>query len=221
MLSGKEKPERERTEKEIEERTVFLDALIENSPLAIVVVDHEHRVRMCNPAFERLFLYRSPEIVGASLDELIAPPGKASEALALTQRAIAGEVVRAATRRRRKDGSLVEVEVHGVPLRVRGELVGGYGLYFDITERKQAEEALRASAQDYRGLFEQAHDAILVFNPEDEAILDVNQRACEVYGFTREEFLGMSRDEIDALIAEDALEVDLAEDPSGRSREAG
>jgi PAS domain S-box-containing protein len=192
MESGKEKPEREWTEKEIEERTVFLDALIENSPLAIVVVDHEHKVRMCNPAFVRLFGYPEGEIISLPLDELIAPPELRDEAAGLTRQAVEGEVVRALTKRRRKDGSLVEVEVHGVPLRVRGELVGGYGLYLDITERKQAEQALRASAQDYRGLFEQAHDAILVFNPEDEVILDVNQRACEVYGFTREEFLGMS-----------------------------
>jgi PAS domain S-box-containing protein len=62
----------------------------------------------------------------------------------------------------------------------------------EARERERAEAALKRSEQDYRELFEQAHDAILVFNPEDEVILDVNQRACEVYGFTREEFLGMS-----------------------------
>jgi len=62
----------------------------------------------------------------------------------------------------------------------------------EARERERAEAALKRSEQDYRELFEQAHDAILVFNPEDEVILDVNQRACEVYGFTREEFLDMS-----------------------------
>ncbi len=43
---------------------------------------------------------------------------------------------------------------------------------------------------EYKGLFERAHDAIIVLNPEDGAVLDVNRRACEMYGFSREELLG-------------------------------
>ncbi len=66
------------------------------------------------------------------------------------------------------------------------------GVLLDITERKRAEEALKQSEQDYRGLFESAHDAIIIFTPENEIILDVNQRACEIYGFSRSEFIGMS-----------------------------
>jgi PAS domain S-box-containing protein len=65
-----------------------------------------------------------------------------------------------------------------------------------FTERKRAEEALKQSAQDFRDLFEQAHDALIVFNPEPEIVLDVNQRACEIYGFTRSEFIGMSLEAI-------------------------
>jgi PAS domain S-box-containing protein len=47
-------------------------------------------------------------------------------------------------------------------------------------------------AQDYRQIFENAHDPILLFRPEDEQVLNVNRRACEVYGFSHEEFLGIS-----------------------------
>lgn len=63
-------------------------------------------------------------------------------------------------------------------------------------ERKRAEEALKQSEQDFRNLFERAHDAILVFDPENEFVLDVNERACELYGFTRSEFIGMSLEAI-------------------------
>ncbi len=52
--------------------------------------------------------------------------------------------------------------------------------------------ALEQTSQDYRQIFESAHDAIIVFRPEDERVLNVNRRACEVYGFTREEFLEIS-----------------------------
>lgn len=66
------------------------------------------------------------------------------------------------------------------------------GTVQDITRRKRAEEALEQSARDYRTVFEQAHDAIIIFAPEREIVLDVNQRACELYGFSHSEFIGMS-----------------------------
>ena len=62
----------------------------------------------------------------------------------------------------------------------------------DITKNKQIEKKLKKSEEDYRGLFENAHDAILIFSHEDETVLDVNQRACDIYGFSRKEFLGKS-----------------------------
>lgn len=55
----------------------------------------------------------------------------------------------------------------------------------DISEQKQAE-------LDYKNLFESAHDAIIIFNPDNEIVLDVNERACQIYGFSRKEFIGMS-----------------------------
>ncbi len=70
----------------------------------------------------------------------------------------------------------------------------------DITRRKQIEQALEQSARDYRTVFEQAHDAIIVFAPEQEIVLDVNQRACDLYGFDRSEFIGMSLGCVDILI---------------------
>lgn len=66
----------------------------------------------------------------------------------------------------------------------------------DVTERHRAEETLKQTISDYRGLFENAHDAILIFSPDDETILDVNQRACAVYGFSRAEFIGLKLDSI-------------------------
>lgn len=129
-------------------------ALIENSPLAIVALDAQDRIEMCNPAFERLFLYRQSGIVGGNLDELIAPQELMSEAVGFTQRNLAGEIVHATTRRQRKDGTLVDVELHSVPLMVRGELIGTYGIYQDITARKQAEEQLQRSAERFRQLLE-------------------------------------------------------------------
>ncbi len=45
---------------------------------------------------------------------------------------------------------------------------------------------------DYRQLFENAHDGILLFDPESEIVLEANPRACEIHGLTHEEFVGTS-----------------------------
>ena len=57
-------------------------------------------------------------------------------------------------------------------------------------------EELRKASLDYRRIFENAHDAILIMAPEKEIVLNVNRRACEIYGRSREEFIGMSLEEI-------------------------
>jgi PAS domain S-box-containing protein len=59
-----------------------------------------------------------------------------------------------------------------------------------LVEQRTAE--LSQLTRDYRQIFDNAHDPIIIFTPEDERVLNVNRRACEVYGLSREEFLGLS-----------------------------
>ncbi|MBN1267722.1 MAG: EAL domain-containing protein [Anaerolineales bacterium] len=57
--------------------------------------------------------------------------------------------------------------------------------------RKETQKKLEKSRQELRGIFELAHDAILLIDPENRMIIDVNDRASDIYRFTREEFRGM------------------------------
>jgi PAS domain S-box-containing protein len=99
-----------------------------------------------------------------------------------------------------------------------GVAVSVQGTARDITERKCAEEALRQSEREYRGLFENAHDAILIFDPESEIVLEVNQRACEVYGISRSEFVGLSLATISSdvergrLVIKETLKLGMSHD---------
>jgi len=74
--------------------------------------------------------------------------------------------------------------------RAQAELRGAHDELARLVEERAQE--LRKASEDYRRIFENAHDAILILDPEDETVLNVNPRACEIYGFPREEFLGMS-----------------------------
>jgi len=69
-------------------------------------------------------------------------------------------------------------------------------LEHDIAERKRAEEALRNSEANYRAIFDAAEDAIFIHDIDSGAILDANPKACEMYGYTREE---LQRVDIGAL----------------------
>jgi PAS domain S-box-containing protein len=122
----------------------WLGSLIRNNPLATIVVDSSYGVQMCNAAFETLFGYREAEIIGQPVDDLITGPDSVREAREFNRRATAGEAVRAVTRRRRKDGSLVDVEVDIVPLMIDGAPLGAYGIYRDLTAEKRAERLLAA-----------------------------------------------------------------------------
>jgi PAS domain S-box-containing protein len=134
-------------EKRVEERTAYLNALIENSPLAIMVLDSAERVQLCNPAFEQMFQYPRLEIIGKSADGLLAEGSLLAEARGISRETLGGTPLSLVTRRMRKDRSLVDVELHGVPLVVNGQVVGSLGIYQDISVRKRAEEAMQQAKE--------------------------------------------------------------------------
>ena len=128
----------------------YFEEVLQNSPVAIVTLGRNYHIYSCNPAFERLFGYSSAEAVGRNLDELITTETTRSEAEQYTRDAL-DRAVHGIGRRRRKDGTMVDVEVLGVPVIVDGERVGLMGLYHDITEllsaRREAEAANSAKSQ--------------------------------------------------------------------------
>ncbi len=134
-------------ERRVQERTSYLNALIENSPLAIMVLDSAEKVQLCNPAFEQMFQYSRVEILGKLADGLLAEGNLLAEARNISRGTLGGAPVSLVTQRMRKDRSLVDVELHGVPLVVNGEVVGSLGLYQDISGRKRAEEAMRQAKE--------------------------------------------------------------------------
>ena len=131
-----------RAEQQLRERNMYLDALIAHSPFGIVTKDEESRVLFCNPAFEQMFQYSQQELQGKSIDDVIAPHDR-EEAARMTQAVLKGGVFHGTAQRRRKDGTFIDVELHGMRIYSGEKFVGAFAIYQDITERRRSEEKLQ------------------------------------------------------------------------------
>jgi diguanylate cyclase (GGDEF)-like protein/PAS domain S-box-containing protein len=113
-----------------------------------------------NPAFEEIFGYRTDEIMGKNLDDLVSDPDNAQESYDITKGVLSGKTMREIGKRRRKDGTLVDVEILGEPIIIDGKRIGVLGLYRDITIEKLATEKLKVSEERFRRIFEDSPVAL-------------------------------------------------------------
>jgi PAS domain S-box-containing protein len=125
----------------------YFHDLVLNNPVAIVNLDLDLNITSCNPAFEKLFGYGEEEVIGLNLDRLVTTEETLAEAQAYSEQMTAGRMAAGIGRRRRKDGSLVDVEIFSIPVMVGGERVGMMALYHDISELLQARRAAEEASQ--------------------------------------------------------------------------
>lgn len=132
--------ERKQSEEQLRREKAYLEQLFESSPEAIVVLDTDGQITSVNSEFTRLFGFLPEDAIGRSIDDLIAPETDRDYARSITHKVQSGERVSLEAIRRRCDGSDVEVSILAIPIIIEGGQEGVYGVYRDITERKQAEQ---------------------------------------------------------------------------------
>jgi diguanylate cyclase (GGDEF)-like protein/PAS domain S-box-containing protein len=150
LILGSEVSERNRVSLDLHEQSAYLNALIDNSPLGIVVFNQQGRVEFANPAFEKLLLYDRRDLAIGDIATLWLE-GVANA----LPKALAGETCHDTVRQRRKDGKILDLALHAVPLRVKGEVRGIYAIYEDISEQVRAAEAERKFADSQKHLVEE------------------------------------------------------------------
>jgi diguanylate cyclase (GGDEF)-like protein/PAS domain S-box-containing protein len=138
--------EAERAAEEVRQTKDTLAGVIDASPVAIICSDPERRIFLWNRSAEKIFGYTAEEALGQAANLL---PRKASaESRALFQRALSGETLRnLRIKRRRKDGSLVDVRAAAAPMyNPDGSVRGVARAYEDITDQVRAEDQLERVA---------------------------------------------------------------------------
>jgi diguanylate cyclase (GGDEF)-like protein/PAS domain S-box-containing protein len=147
LIVGSEVSERQRLAIDLNEQTSYLDSLIQNSPLGIVVLDRQGSVELANAAFEKLFQYNRHELASVDIGNIGMPGDEGTDSMHVIPQVFAGNAIHKTVRQRRKDGHILDLALHGVPLLVNGEVRGAYLIYEDVSEQIRASEAQRQHAE--------------------------------------------------------------------------
>jgi two-component system cell cycle sensor histidine kinase/response regulator CckA len=126
-------------ETDLQVQKAYLEQLFQSAPEGIAILDPDYHVTHVNAEFTRLFGYTQEEARGKMLGEIIVPAGLDAEVEFIHTAITQGQKVSLESKRVRKDGSVVDVSVLGMPVKVGGGQVAVYAIFRDISERKQAE----------------------------------------------------------------------------------
>jgi len=170
-------------------------ALFENSPDAIFLADAESGVITdANPAASRLLLRPHDEIVGVH-QSMLHPPAKRDDSTRIFGAQVEGRRQEGGPQPvqhvvLRSDGTEVPVEITAQTTDLAGRLML-QGIFRDITERKEAEDALQESEQRFRAVFDNVADGILLADAESKQLHLGNGRICQMLGYGQDELVNL------------------------------
>jgi two-component system cell cycle sensor histidine kinase/response regulator CckA len=170
--------------------------LIEHARDLIWTVDMTGSVTFLNSACQAITGYTKEELLGKGLADLVTPENLQAARTALTRRWDGAQPRHYEIQILAKNGVTVHLDVTSALLEGGGAPAGILAIARDTTARKQAQEAVRRSAEYFEYLFSNHPMPMWVFDVETLRFLEVNQAAVEQYGYSREEFLAMSSDDV-------------------------
>jgi PAS domain S-box-containing protein len=193
--------------REAEERLRYQAYLLSNVKDAIIATDENYRITYWNQAAELLYGWRAEEVTGKPGPEITQTefPGSDEDEMRRYVREKGywrGEVTQI-----KKDGTRFPCEIASLILHDDAGKIAGYvSVNHDITERRQAEEALRESEERFSKTFYQSPVGIVLTDLTDNTIRDVNDAILEMLGRTRQE-----------LVGQNVLQLDIQVDPEVRA----
>lgn len=168
--------------------------VVEMIPHGVGEIDRSGVVLFANQAWHDLFGYEYGELLGTNILDLVESDSNREEVreyLAFLVRE-QPQPTSQYSKLRRKDGRVVEIQVHWSYKRDERERVIGFiSVITDVTQHRVIEGALRQTERQYHDMFNALGDAVLVTDL-DLNIVDVNPAACAMYGYRRDEFIGKS-----------------------------
>jgi PAS domain S-box-containing protein len=171
-------------------------SILDHAPVVIYVVDLQGRLQLVNRAYERLFQRSAEELIGKTIFDLV-PREKAQELWDNSQRVIAtGRALTFEETIVSAEGPRTHLSIR-FPIHDEGGTLRGYGgLSTDITERKAAEEELRASQERFAKIFRSSTLAVSITRLSDRRLVDANEAMERLTGYPLAEMLGKTGEEL-------------------------
>jgi PAS domain S-box-containing protein len=179
--------ERVEARRRLEESEQRFRSMFDYHPDAVTAFDPTGRVILANPGCTRLSGYTLEEIL--TEPRAYATPEEYDRGMAFFHAALQGQPQRFESVIVHKDGHRLDVWTIQIPIVVDGQVTGVFGIAQDITQRRKVSEALRASEQRFRAVWEHAADGMVLSDP-DGIIQHVNPACCALYGLGTDELIG-------------------------------
>ncbi|MGA9377641.1 MAG: PAS domain S-box protein, partial [Phormidium sp.] len=171
------------------DQPVQWDETVDKEQVLDYVFAHQ-RVTKINDAIIQQYRANREELIGLTPNDLFAH--NINEGRQVWHKFLDAGQLHIETDERRFDGSQIWIEGYYICLyNEQGKITGHFGVQRDVSDRKQAEVALRESEERFRNLFENSPVAYQSLDKQGNFI-DVNSELCDLLGYTREELIGKS-----------------------------
>lgn len=177
--------EKKEIEEKYEIKSTYFKHLFEHSPEAIALLDNEFRIMNVNKSFEKIFMYSIDEIKYKNLTKVICEKEFYDESSYFKDCIKKGEFVRKETKRKRKDGELIDVALLGFPIMKNGEQIGVDCIYSDLSKIKEEEKNKRLFSEIFKN-----NTVGVVITDVEGNIEWVNDSFTKITGYTSEEVEG-------------------------------
>lgn len=171
-----------RVNEELLLQKAYFQQLFENSPQGIAMLNNQHIIITINQAFIKMFGYSLEEVKGTHINDIVVPDFLKWEAISITESITKGDNVIRETKRKKKNGDIIDVSILAYPIKLKDIQVGHFCIYSDISHRISITHELEIQKAYFQQLYENSPEGIVMLDNKDRIVM-VNTAFEKIFGY--------------------------------------